>query len=143
MKYAYSLKTERVKEPDFPYTGKKITCASDIANFVKYIEKSDIEKFVSIYLDADNKVIGIHITAGTINCAFPIAREIFKNALLFSAAAVILTHNHPSGKVVPSPEDKKFTSDVSTGGKIMGIKILDHIIIGDSQFFSFSEEGIL
>jgi DNA repair protein RadC len=143
MKYAYSLKTEMVKEVDFPYDNRKISQASDVAVFVRKIQDSDVEKLICIFLNANNKIIGVHITVGTVNCAMPFAREIFKHALLHTAAALVLVHNHPSNNLSPSPEDKKFTSEVVNGGKIMGIRVLDHIIIGETGFFSFADEGIL
>ena len=143
MKYAYSLKTERVKEPDFPYSHIKIRSAQDVAEFAKKIKDSDVEKFVTIFLNSNNKIICVQVVIGTVNCAMPFCREIFKHALLSQAANIIMTHNHPSDNISPSAEDKKFTQEVATAGKLFGIKVLDHIIIGNESFFSFAEEGLI
>jgi DNA repair protein RadC len=144
MKYAYSLKTTRIKEPDFPYSGKKIKAATDVVSFASDIQNSDIEKFITLYLNSDNRINGMNITTGTVNCAMPHLREIFKHALLSASASIILIHNHPSGNLTPSEQDKKFTKEVRQAGELMGVKVLDHIIMGeDNKFFSFSEEGLL
>jgi DNA repair protein RadC len=73
----------------------------------------------------------------------PIVREIIHAALQKFSAAIICIHNHPSANVAPSPEDKKFTQELTEAGKLMDIKVLDHIIIGDNTFFSFAEEGLI
>ncbi|HBJ74794.1 MAG TPA: hypothetical protein DDY86_04585, partial [Syntrophaceae bacterium] len=80
---------------------------------------------------------------GTVNQAMPIVREIIHTALQKFAAAIICVHNHPSANIAPSPEDKKFTGELSAAGKLMGIKVLDHIIIGDNNYFSFTDEGLM
>jgi DNA repair protein RadC len=143
MKYAYSLKTERVKEPDFPYHNEKITRAEDVFNFVRKLQDSDIEKLITLYLDAQNKIICVQIQTGTINQAAPYPREIFKHALLCSAVGIALVHNHPSNNITASPEDKSFTFKIKEAAKLFDIKFLDHVIIGEDQFLSFQEAGLL
>jgi len=140
--YAYSLKTTRVKEPDFPYKAK-FRSASDVANFAKSLQDSDVEKFLTLFLDAGNKLSCINVVIGTVNKCMPIAREICKHALLSGAVAVILVHNHPSGNLAPSPEDKKFTEETKKACALLEIKVLDHLIISEDGFFSFSEEGLI
>lgn len=65
------------------------------------------------------------------------------NALQKFAAAIICVHNHPSANIAPSPEDKKITGELSAAAKLLGIRMLDHIIIGDGNYFSFADEGLM
>ncbi len=80
---------------------------------------------------------------GTINHAVPIVREIIHSALQKFAASIICVHNHPSGNITPSTQDKKFTRELCDAGKLMEIKVLDHVIIGNDQFYSFADEGLM
>jgi DNA repair protein RadC len=70
-------------------------------------------------------------------------REVFALAVRESAAAVIFLHNHPSGDPTPSPEDRQLTDRLATAGKLLGIRVLDHVIIGDGRYVSFADEGWL
>lgn len=101
-----------------------------------------IEIFKAVYLDGKNRIIKIaDITEGTVNRASPFIREIFQKALSYFAVSVVCAHNHPSGDITPSPEDKRFTSDLFAAGQVLGIKLIDHIIIGDNKYFSFADRG--
>ena len=96
------------------------------------------EVFKVLLLNSQNRIIDIaEITEGTVNQAEPIIREIFQKALQNFAASVICVHNHPSGDVEPSKEDRKFTPNLVQAGKVLQIKVLDHIIIGNSSYYSF------
>ena len=102
------------------------------------------EVFKVLFLDSKNKIIDITVAEeGTVNQANPIIREIFQNALQHFATFIICVHNHPSGDPQPSQEDKKFTQGLVRAGEILLIKCLDHIIIGDGNYFSFSDEGLI
>ncbi|MDE1920906.1 MAG: DNA repair protein RadC [Candidatus Omnitrophica bacterium] len=102
--------------------------------------KREIVKVV--YLNSQNKVITmIDAEEGTVNCAHPILREVFSAALYCSASALICVHNHPSGDPAPSPEDRQFTRELCQAGAVLGIAVLDHIIIGNSGYYSFTDEG--
>jgi DNA repair protein RadC len=102
------------------------------------------EVFKVVYLDSNNRIIDIADAAiGTVNQAMPIVREIIHAALQKFAASFICVHNHPSANIEPSLEDKKFTGELSAAGKLMGIKVLDHIIIGGDTYYSFADEGII
>ena len=80
---------------------------------------------------------------GTVNMSVASPREIFIEALRYHAVSVILVHNHPSGDPAPSGEDGKMTARIREAGTLLGIRLLDHIIIGDQSYFSFKERGIL
>jgi DNA repair protein RadC len=89
-------------------------------------------------------VIGFNLVAiGTLTSALVHPREVFKAAILANAAAIILVHNHPSGDPEPSAEDRALTSRLKEAGEILGIRILDHVVIGDGRFRSLASEGII
>ena len=102
----------------------------------------DREHFRVILLNTKNRVIGIdQVSVGTLNASLVHPREVFKRAVQKSAAAIILVHNHPSGDPSPSPEDMQITQRLCEAGRIIGIEVLDHVIIGDHVFTSFKEKG--
>jgi DNA repair protein RadC len=83
------------------------------------------------------------ISKGTVNYSVITPREIFAEALLSNAVAVILIHNHPSGDSSPSKDDIHFTSRVRESGELINVQLLDHIIIGNNNYTSFAEKGLL
>lgn len=96
------------------------------------------EHFKLILLNPRNKIIGIStISIGTLNASLVHPREIFKDAIMHSAASVVLAHNHPSGDPDPSEDDIKITKKLVESGKILGIEVVDHIIIGKNGYYSF------
>ncbi len=98
------------------------------------------ENFYAIYLDTKNKLINYKLLfIGTINSSCVHPREIFKYAFLESAASIIVLHNHPSGDTTPSEPDIELTKHLFESGKIIGIPVLDHIIIGNDSYYSFYE----
>jgi len=98
------------------------------------------EVFKVLMLDAKNRLIDVWEAAeGTVNHANPIIRELFHRAMQSFAAGVICVHNHPSGDIQPSKEDREFTQKLSSAGDILQISMLDHIIIGENGYFSFAE----
>ncbi len=134
----------RFREDEVLGIKQKIASAEDIVNII-LPQMRDLKTEVSkiVYLNSDNRVIDIVDAAtGTVNQAMPIIREIIHTALQKFAAAIICVHNHPSGNITPSPEDKRFTQEVVAAGKLMGIKVLDHIIIGGDIFYSFANDGM-
>jgi len=100
----------------------------------------DREQIRVVTLDIRNGVIGIEIVAiGTLNSCMGHPREIFKNAIVKSAASIIIVHNHPSGDATPSPEDLSLTKRLIEVGKFLGIEVLDHVVIGDSCYSSIKD----
>jgi len=123
----------------------KITSPQDVSALVmedmRYYKK---EYFKIILLDTKNKVIDIMtISIGSLNSSIVHPREVFLEAVKKSSASIVLLHNHPSGEVQPSREDINITQRLIKAGEIMGIKVLDHIIIGDGKYLSFKEENII
>jgi len=135
----------RFREDEVLSVKQKIASAKDVVSFIMpQIRDLKTEVFKVVYLNSNNRIIDISDAAtGTVNHAMPIVREIIHAALQKFAAAIICVHNHPSANIAPSPEDKKFTQELTAAGKLMDIKVLDHIIIGDGNYFSFADEGIM
>ena len=102
------------------------------------------ENFVVLLLDAKNQIIRYSIIhVGTVNASLVHPRDIFKKAISHSAVNCIIAHNHPSGDVTPSREDIAVTERLIEVGKIVGIDIIDHIIIGNNDYLSFKKEGLM
>ena len=117
------------------------TIASYYMEDMRHLEQ---EVLTCIMLDTKNSFLGdIMISKGTVNASLVSAREIFLNALKHQAVNIILLHNHPSGNPYPSDEDINVTKQIQAAGDLIGIKLLDHIIIGDQKYVSFCEDHIL
>jgi DNA repair protein RadC len=102
------------------------------------------EYFLVLLLDGKNRIIRrVQVSEGSLNQSIVHPREVFSPAVRESAAAVILVHNHPSGDPAPSAEDIAVTRRLREAGEIMGIRVLDHIVVGDGEFVSFVERGLL
>jgi DNA repair protein RadC len=102
------------------------------------------EHFVCLYLNTKNQVLHKQtIFIGSLNASIVHPREVYKEALRRSAASIICLHNHPSGDPTPSREDIEVTKRLSESGKIIGIDLLDHLIIGENKFVSLKEKGYL
>ncbi len=130
-----TLKTERIK----------ISSPNDAAvvmmEEMRYYKK---EYFKIILLDTKNNILKVsEISVGSLNSSIVHPREVFAEAIVNSSSSIILVHNHPSGEPEPSNEDIALTNRLAECGKIIGIKIIDHIIIGDGIFYSFKEEGLI
>lgn len=124
---------------------KKINSPTDVSNYLMK-EMGDLKKehFNIIMLDNKNQVIEVHnVSIGSLNSAIVHPREVFKNAVRRSSASIILAHNHPSGNASPSKEDISITKRLVECGELMGIKVLDHIIVGKKEYFSFKEHNII
>jgi DNA repair protein RadC len=124
---------------------RAIRNAEDVVAILKdELLKSDREKLISVFLNAKNVVIGMEVVSvGSLTASIVTPRELFKSAILASAAAIIISHNHPSGEPAPSHEDIRLTERISKAGEILGIKLLDHVIIGELGHYSFSDAGRL
>jgi len=110
-----------------------------------YLADTDREHFVVILVDQKNRLIGINtVSIGSMTASVVHPREVWKPAILCNAAAVLLGHNHPSGDPQPSKEDRAMTTRLVETGKLLGIQVLDHVIIGaEGQYFSFADENLL
>lgn len=108
------------------------------------MEESDREQLLVCCLDAKNQPTAINVVSiGNLNSSIVHPREAFKPAILSNSASIILFHNHPSGDPTPSKEDTNITDRLKECGDILGIKLIDHIIIGDNSYCSLKEKGII
>ncbi|MBU6454925.1 MAG: DNA repair protein RadC [Cyanobacteria bacterium REEB67] len=109
-----------------------ITAAEDAARLLRPLSFASEEHFVSLHLNAKFEVIGMHeVSHGTLSASLVHPREVFKAALVANSYAILVCHNHPSGaKLAPSPEDLETTRQLIAAGKILGVSVLDHIILG-------------
>lgn len=118
-----------------------LSCPQDVADFLmprlRYAAK---EQFVVILLNNKNKVIGTEVVSeGSLSSSIVHPREVFAPAILHHAAAIMVAHNHPSGDPKPSIEDEEITRLLLRSGKVLGIPMIDHVIIGDGNYYSFLE----
>lgn len=108
---------------------------------LRYLQK---EHFICLFLNTKNHVIGQEtLSIGSLNASIVHPREVFRAAIQRSSASIICVHNHPSGDPTPSPEDIAITRQLTEAGKIVGIEVLDHVIIGDNRFISLKEKGCI
>jgi DNA repair protein RadC len=126
------LQTElAVKEA--AYDGTVLTSPQQVEAYLSELKSAAQECFVVIALNAKNRVIEkCLVSIGTVSSALVHPRECFRPLIQNAASSCILAHNHPSGDCTPSSEDIKITRQLISAGEIMGIKVLDHIIIGDT-----------
>jgi len=124
---------------------RKISDSGQMFTFLReYYKGHDREEMLAIILDSKNTITGIHtISIGTLTMSIVHPRETFKAAILMSAAAIILAHNHPSGDPTPSAEDRALTDRLVKAGNLLGIRVIDHVIVGDNRYVSFADQGWL
>lgn len=126
-------------------TGTRLSSSADLfKHFHPTLRDLKHEIFKVVLLDAKNAVTKeTTISEGSLTLSVVHPREVFALAVRESAAAVIVLHNHPSGDPTPSPEDRELTSRLVAAGTLLGIRVLDHVIIGDGRYVSFADEGWL
>ena len=117
----------------------------DVADmFMREMSVLDREHFRAVLLNTKNRILGVRtISIGSLNASIVHAREVFKAAVAESAQAIVLVHNHPSGLPEPSSEDVAVTERLAEAGRILGIEVLDHIVLGSQGYSSLKELGHL
>ena len=130
----------QVRNPGRPV----ISSPADVERLLRgRIANLDRENFVVVLLNTKNEVIETStVSVGTLDASLVHPREVFKPAVRASAASVILAHNHPSGMVEPSREDREVTRRLGEAAGVLGIEVLDHVIVGD-DYYSMKEHGML
>ena len=112
--------------------------------YMERLRHEEQEILIVMLLDGKNHFLGEQmLSRGTVNSTLITPREVFMEALKFHAVSVILVHNHPSGDPTPSECDKKITERIYRSGEILGVKLLDHVVIGDQRYISFKEQGMM
>ncbi len=148
---AYRLKTFRVQfvaEPAFYPTGSPYRASQDVDRIARSIYgtlDSDKEHFLLLAMNNKNRVNGFKVVStGSLTASLVHPREVWRAALQLCAAAMVFVHNHPSGDPAPSQEDQEITRRIKETGDLLGIRVLDHVALGDNErFFSFSDRGLL
>jgi DNA repair protein RadC len=147
---ANRLKTFRVQfvaEPaEFP-AGSPCRSSEDVQRLARAIYETldaDKEHFVLLVLNNKNRVDGFKvISTGSLTASLVHPREVWRAALHLCAATVVFVHNHPSGEPPPSPEDIDITRRLKETGDVLGIRVLDHVVLGLNRFYSFSDQGLI
>jgi DNA repair protein RadC len=136
-----------VRESRLPHTQPQMRSSREAAVlFRQYLGAVDREHFLVAMLDQKNKVIGINtVSMGSLTASVVHPREVMKPAILSNAASLLCCHNHPSGNPQPSQEDRTLTKRLVDAGKLLGVAVLDHLILGDGTetYFSFADEQLL
>jgi DNA repair protein RadC len=102
------------------------------------------EHFKTLVLDTKNRVLkNVTISVGTLDASLVHPREVFREAVQASASSIVVAHNHPSGDPTPSAEDRQVTTRLVEAGKVLGIDVLDHIIIGEERWVSLKQQGFM
>ena len=139
----YSREVVRECAPDY-LSAHHYTSPAQVYELFRNLSRESKENFICLHLDAKHKLLCFdRVAVGTLDGSLVHPREVFKGALLSSAASVILLHNHPSGDPAPSQEDREVSRRLVVAGKLLGVPVLDHVIIGESSYYSFRETGEL
>jgi DNA repair protein RadC len=124
-----------------PSVGSPRDAANLVISDLRYLKKETLK---SILLDTKSRVIAIKtVSIGDLSSSIVHPREVFKDAVVASAASIIVAHNHPSGDPTPSADDVSVTKRLMAAGEILGIEVLDHIVVGDAEFVSLKERGLI
>jgi DNA repair protein RadC len=136
-----------VRESSIPAPGARLRGAEQAAALLRQcLGAVDRAHFMVLLLDRKNAPIGINtVSIGSLTASVVHPREVMKPAILANAASLICCHNHPSGDPAPSREDRALTQRLVEAGKLLGIAVLDHIVLGDGHtaYFSFADAGLL
>jgi len=121
-----------------------ISTSRDAYNYVNHLSDLSHEEFYIIIVNRKNKVMELkHISTGGVNGAVIDPRLVFRRPIEMLASGIVLVHNHPSGGTTPSDSDIELTTKLKNAGKILDIQVLDHIIVGGDEYYSFADEGAL
>src|SRR5580692_3491701 len=138
LELAKRRRTAEVREKE------KITGSKDVYEYFHHLADLRNEEFWVMFLNRANKILSAQkVSMGGITGTVADIRLILKNALDNFATGIVLCHNHPSGNLTPSNEDKELTQKVKQTTKLLDINLLDHIIVSDTGYFSFADEGLL
>lgn len=141
-KYIPLVRMSMIKEKEVPYAREVFNKPEKVAELAKDIlHGADREYLLVLSIDSKCRPVAVEIVSiGTVNATLAEPREIFKHAILAGAAGIILAHNHISGDCAPSEEDTALTERIAKAGRLLGIPVEDHVIIGEG-FFSFRKDS--
>jgi DNA repair protein RadC len=122
----------------------RISAPADIYGALARYARARNERFFAITLNGAHEIIRVHIVSiGLVNRTVVHPREVFITAIKDNSCAIIVAHNHPSGRLDPSPEDRDITNRLHSAAEVLGIALLDHVIFARSGYYSFVEHGLL
>ncbi len=125
-------------------TGELLTDPKIVAELFHDLQNEGKEKIIAISLDIKLKIIAFEVVSiGSPNSVYAQPGEITRTPVMVAASAMIVVHNHPSGDPKPSPEDKEFTLQLTMACESLGIPLHDHVIIGEDDFYSFANDGLI
>jgi DNA repair protein RadC len=139
----YTFKSDAAGEPIV--VGRYVSTPADSAAlFTTMLQDEATEVFAILCLSTKHRVLAYYeVSRGCLDSTLVHPREVFKAAILANAASIVLAHNHPSGDPAPSPDDMALTRRLVEAGRLIGVDVLDHIVIGDGRYVSFRERGWL
>jgi DNA repair protein RadC len=138
----YRVSLKLVRDEDRDYQPRALNGPRDVYEFFKDLEDLDRETFYCVHLDQKNQVISCEeVSKGCLSSTLVHPREVYKAAILTSAASIIVAHNHPSGDPSPSAEDRDILQRLGDAGRILGIPLLDSVIIGHGRYHSMKDLG--
>ena len=141
-----TMETLEVREEVAAYlqADRRYNSPEQVAQIFNFLNNEAKEHFFTVHLDGKNRILCLDlVSVGSLNQSIVHPREVFKTSLSTSAAALLLVHNHPTGDPTPSAEDIAITRRLKEAGEIIGIKVLDHVIVGTEGYLSFVERGLL
>lgn len=141
--YRYTLNREKISEVA---DGIYMTQPEKVAEFLRAIglASQEQEHLVALIMNPKNMVVGYYtVVIGLVDTAYVHSRELFRQAIIMNATGLVMAHNHPSQHCEPSHDDVRITSHMKEAGDIIGIKLLDHIIVSETSYFSFREKNMI
>ncbi len=141
MKYLRKIEYKLVREEVSEFHSKQMSSSQDVYGWFKHLENSEKEKFIVVCLDVKNRVVCFDIIGmGSVSQCTITPREVVKSAIMSNASSIVLIHNHPSGDCEYSKEDNRLTADLREACKLFNISVLDHVIIGHGEYYSFADK---
>ena len=138
------FRNEVVREDAPGWVTMRFTQPGQIFEVFRDLRLETKEHFIVLHLDGKNRIVCFdRVSIGSLSQTIVHPREVFKTACLSNAAAILLVHNHPTGDPAPSQEDISITRRLRESGDILGIKVLDHVIVGEHEYVSFVERGLM
>ncbi len=127
-----------------PFVGLQFCSSRQVFDALADLASLETEAFLCFHLDARNVIKALQVVSiGSMTSSLAHPREVFRGAVLNGAVAVIAAHNHPSGDPSPSADDVQLTHRLEEVGKLLGIRLLDHLLIGRDSYFSFADQGLI
>lgn len=125
--------------------GKKVTSSQEVYNTIHSLLENEVtEVFIVLFLNTKNKITGYQeVSRGGLNSTVIKPRDVFRAAIMTAVPSIVIAHNHPSGDPAPSQTDIDFTHGLCRAGELLGVQVLDHIVVGEDNHFSFVDAHLM